>query len=185
MVPSYLPRYRRTSLRVQIWYRPACSTQLEVHYPLSPNPSPPALDRDCGHTQPQLIFNAQQTSMEEHLVWVSPPLGRETAPNCQNLKQPKSKQIQCRYRGTSAKTTLLETTLLGTCDSGGITEPKLFWNQFGKLLVGNGIPNRRHFMKLCVAFKALKAPWMVELRERLFSISAHGRMRGTQRHHRP
>ena len=29
--------------------------------------------RDCDHTQPQLILNAQQTSIQgEHLVWVSP-----------------------------------------------------------------------------------------------------------------
>ena len=118
VVPSYL-------VKVQGWYRhtshgtavppagrnmvPSCvlELRLEVHYPLPPNPS--------NHTQPQLILNAQQTSIQgEHLVWVSPLLGRETAPNCQNVKEPKSLKIKRRYRGTSAKTTLLETTLLGT-----------------------------------------------------------------------
>ena len=35
-------------------------------------PFPPG-SLDCDHTQPQLILNAQQTSIQgEHLVWVSP-----------------------------------------------------------------------------------------------------------------
>ena len=40
-------------------------------------PLPPPRTRDCDHTQPQLILNAQQTSIQgKHLVWVSPPLRR-------------------------------------------------------------------------------------------------------------
>ena len=81
VVPSYL-------LRVQGWYRRTsrgAAVPLEVTHMVpsclldsargslsTPSDLSPPGTRDCDHTQPQLILNAQQTSIQgEHLVWVS------------------------------------------------------------------------------------------------------------------
>ena len=91
VVPPAVPPYL---LKVQKWYRRACSIDSARGALSTPSEPLPPGARDCDHTQPQLIVNAQQTSIQgEHLVWVPPPLGRETAPNCQNVKEPKSLKI--------------------------------------------------------------------------------------------
>ena len=100
-----------------MWDRRACSTRLEVHLPLPPkHPQPPPGTRDCDHTHPQLILNAQLTSIQgRHLVWAPPPGGRPRQTS-KNIKEPKTLSKKIRYRGTSATTTLLETTFLRTLD---------------------------------------------------------------------
>ena len=100
VVPSYL-------LRVQGWYRrasrgtavppegthmvPSClldsAPLLEVHYP---EPLPPRHSRLWPHptaTDPQCTANLNSGRT---LGLGLPPLGRETAPNCQNVEKPKS-----------------------------------------------------------------------------------------------
>ena len=79
VAPSYL-------LRVQGWYRrtsrgtavppegahmvPSCLLESARGALSIPSEPPPPGTRDCDHTQPQLILNAQQTSSQgDHLVW--------------------------------------------------------------------------------------------------------------------
>ena len=47
--------------------------------------------QDCDHTQPQLILNAQQTSIQgKHLVWVSPPYGERDSAELPKRKRTKN-----------------------------------------------------------------------------------------------
>ena len=105
MVPSYF-------LRVQGWYRRTSRGT--------------AVPPEGTHMVPSCLLDAARGCIIHSLRKSGrtlglglPLLGRETAPNCQNIEKPKSKKKKkCPYRGTSAKTTPLETTPLETTPLG-------------------------------------------------------------------